>query len=200
LKARLRPGLSVTLTQETNYPVSGRVRLRVTPSKAAEFSLRLRIPLWSKRTEVKLNGRTIPNVKSGQYLSLQREWKKGDTIQLNLDLSLHFWAGEKECEGKVSLYRGPILLTYDRRYNKLDPQEIPPLDARKMGGRIVPWKDWIPPVLLMEFTAASGERVSLCDFGSAGEAGSPYVSWLKIQNAPKVEFSRANPLRSATMP
>jgi hypothetical protein len=41
--------------------------------------------------------------------------------------------------------------------------------------------------------------VRLCDFGSAGAAGSCYRSWLEIRNAPSSRFSHANPLRSARL-
>ena len=35
-----------------------------------------------------------------------------------LDFSPHFWPGERECQGLVSIYRGPLLLAYDQRYNQ----------------------------------------------------------------------------------
>jgi DUF1680 family protein len=195
-KTTLRSGVSVTLRQETDYPRNGKILLQVTPSRAAEFSLKLRIPYWSAQTKVKLNGKAVKGAVPGSYLSLSRQWKRGDEIRLDLDMSLHCWAGEKECDGRVSVYRGPLLLTYDRRFNEMDPDAIPSLDAQGLKGRVVSWRGWIPPLLLVEFPAADGRRLRLCDFGSAGEAGSPYQSWLKVANVRKTEFSEGNPLRS----
>jgi len=43
---------------------------------------------------------------------------------------------------------------------------------------------------------SQGERLRLCDFASAGEGGSPYVSWLKVKNVKATRYSPANPLRS----
>jgi DUF1680 family protein len=212
-------GASVEITQETDYPVSGHSILQVSPSEPLEFTLKLRIPYWSQTTEVLLNGQPVQDVSTGQYLSLRRGWQSGDRIELNLDLSLHFWPGEKECQGKTSIYRGPLLLAFDPRYNlhlssqarhtiqEGDPWkpfantlEIPDLDAKTMQEKHVGWQDWLPPRLLLEFTAASGESVRLCDFGSAGEGGSPYVSWLPVRNAPaQVSFTRSNPLRSTRL-
>ncbi|KKK61103.1 hypothetical protein LCGC14_3017680, partial [marine sediment metagenome] len=103
MTAKLKPSLSVTLAQETEYPIEGRVVVRVTPSKAAEFALKLRIPHWSKRTSIRLNGKTISNVKPGQYAVINRRWKPNDRIDLDLDLSLHFWIGQKECQGLASV-------------------------------------------------------------------------------------------------
>ena len=211
--AKLKPGLSVTIAQQTDYPVDGRIVIRVTPSKAAEFALRLRIPHWSGKTSVRLNGKAVSPVKPGQYAVIDRKWKPNDTIDLKLDLSLHYWTGQKECQGLASVYRGPLLLAYDLRYNldyaaagrkqmrdpprwNLDqpPLRIPRLDARNLKPKRVPWNDWLPPVLLLECKAAGQKTVRLCDFGSAGEAGTPYQSWLPITHAtPPTGFSRTTP-------
>ena len=49
-------------------------------------------------------------------------------IALELDLTPHVWAGERECAGRASLFRGPILLTYDPRFNPGRPVDPAPLD------------------------------------------------------------------------
>jgi len=220
MTTRLKPGLSVTLSQETEYPTESHITVRVKPSKTAEFALKLRIPYWSKETSLKLNGKPVPDIEPGRYATIDRTWGPDDRIDLDLDLSLHFWVGERECEGLTSVYRGPILLAYDHRYNlehartrkrqvrdpaHWDPTDcmmrVPPLDARTMKPRRVPWNDWLAPLLLLEFETANGRTVRLCDFGSAGEAGTPYLSWLPIEHGPpRTDFSRINPLRTRRHP
>lgn len=194
---RLPSGLSITLKQETDYPRAGRIRLAVSPSRAATFALKLRIPYWSPKTRVKINGKAVSPVSPGSYLVLQRKWQRGDAVEIFLDMSFHYWAGEQECESLTSIYRGPVLLTWDRRFNDTDPDNIPALDAAGLRGRLKPWKGAIPPIVLFEFSAGDGRKVRLCDFGSAGEGGSPYRSWLKVDHAPKTEFTRSNPRRSS---
>jgi uncharacterized protein len=196
---RLPSGAALTLTQETDYPVEPRVRLKVTPAKTTQFALKLRIPHWSRATRVKLNGKAVDGALPGNYLTLDRTWKRGDTVELNFDFSLHYWVGEREYAGQTSVYRGPLLLTYDRRFNDMDPDEIPLLDAATHSGRNIAATDWLPPMLLMEFTATDKRAVRLCDFGSAGVGGSPYRSWLTIKNVVPTEFSRQNPLRTAAI-
>lgn len=217
LTAKVKPGLSITITQETEYPLDGKISICVKPSKAAQFAMKLRIPHWSTKTKVRLNGETVRGVKPGAYLQIDRKWKSGDHIDISMDLSLHLWRGEQECKGLASVYRGPILLAYDHRYNlknagKGKPQvrdigkwdsttcmlNIPSLNARSLKARRVQWSDWLPPLLLLEFKAADGRTVRLCDFGSAGEAGTPYCSWLPIRSCPEApDFSRENPLRTS---
>lgn len=187
---------SITIEQETDYPQSGKVIIRLRPRRPAEFALRLRIPYWSAKTRAAVNGQRVGRAEPGRYLEIERKWKKDDTVELALDLSLHYWRGEKECKGKTSIYRGPILLAYDPRFNEMGPDDLPALDARSLRARRVRAKSWLEPWSLWEFAAAGGRKLRLCDYASAGVAGNPYRTWLKVRNAPKARYSRANPLRS----
>lgn len=192
MQAELRSGLTVALTQQTEYPRCGRVGIRVDPSEAAEFALKLRVPYWSQQTTVRVNGAAASKADAGAYLTLTRHWQPGDTIDLELDLSMHYWRGEEECRDKVSIFRGPVLLTYDRRLNAVDPDEVPALDAAALRGNLVEAE----AMVALDVAAADGRKLRLCDFASAGEGGSPYRSWLRVANAPQTPFSRENPLRS----
>jgi DUF1680 family protein len=209
--------ITVKLHQETDYPISGNIKIHFTPMKNKEFSLKLRIPYWSEKTKLLLNNQEISGVTPGQYYVIRRIWQEGDFIDLNLDMTLHYWAGERACDGLTSIYRGPILLTYDHRYNlhltegqppsvrEIDEWhaenyfliDMPLLDAEKMIGHHIKWDDWLSPWLLFEYESIDGQVVRFCDFGSAGVTGTPYRSWMLTENAPEaVEFSRENPLRS----
>ena len=197
MKVRLSSGITVEVTQRTEYPRTGKITLNVSPSRSAQFTLKLRIPYWSAKTSAKLNGERVKSVSPATYLLLDREWKVGDKVELELDMSPHYWVGEKECEGKASIYRGPILMTYDRRLNTMDPDKIPVLNATTMKGRPdKSGKDSLPTVVRMEYTAPDGRKLQLCDFGSAGEGGSPYRSWLRVEQIEKTHFALDNPLRS----
>ncbi len=176
----LTKSVNVTLTQTTEYPVEPNITLAVTPSKASAFTLNVRIPRWSRKTVVKVNGVAIKGVTPGTYLPISRTWKKGDKVQITLDFSLHQWVGKWDAQGKVSLYRGPLLLAYDRRYNDMDPDKVPAISLDELKAKKVSWKAWLPPTLLLEFTAADGQKLRLCDFASAGQGGTPYLSWLPI--------------------
>jgi len=196
MTARLRSGNTLTLEQQTDYPRENRVVLKLTPVKPEQFALKLRIPHWSRSTRVKVNGQPVGGVSSGSYLTLSRRWKRGDVVDIEFGFSLHFWAGERECANKVSIYRGPILLTYDRRFNEMDPDQVPALDAAVLDGKMAATADWLPPIVLLEFVATDGRPVRLCDYATAGAGGSPYRSWLEVKGVKKTEFSRTNPLRS----
>ncbi len=106
----LAADLSVRLAQETDYPNSGRVVFRVTPSREAAFALRLRIPRWCRKAAVRVNGGSAIAVPSGTTTyELRRKWKAGDTVALDLPMEWRFIRGHQLQEGKAALARGPVV-------------------------------------------------------------------------------------------
>jgi DUF1680 family protein len=184
LTANAPSGQPVTLTQTTSYPLSGEIALVVEPRAAERFALRLRIPRWSTTSAAAVNGVDVGAVKPGEYLTLERVWQPGDRVTLALDMGLHYWAGQQECAGLASVYRGPILLTYDQRYNTMDGDDVPTLDAAGLVGELAPFTAPPEPWVLVAFRAADGRELRLCDFCSAGATGSHYRSWIKVEHVP----------------
>jgi DUF1680 family protein len=180
MSVKLSQGNKVQLVIDTEYPSNNNITIKVNPTVNEECCLSLRIPRWSTNTEVYINGQLIKDIVAGTYLALNRKWENGDVIEIIFDFSLHCWVGEKECEGKISLYRGPILLTFDRRFNEINFLEIPLLDVNRLSGELIEWQGRIPPIILMKFSMENDQNLYLCDFGSAGEGGTPYKSWLPI--------------------
>jgi hypothetical protein len=137
----------------------------------------------------------VSGVEPGTYLSLDRTWKPGDVIGMELDMAPRIWAGEREAAGRASLYQGPILLTYDPRFNPGKAEGPPALDARQLDLSPATWSGRRAPLLLVEVKSPSGSLL-LCDFASAGFDGSPYRSWLRIDHASPVQFRRDRPWRT----
>lgn len=100
------------LRQETEYPWNGRVAITVTPDKPSERTVYLRIPEWSRRNSLKVNGATAGAPLPGRYYALRRTWKAGDRIELALDDSVRLTAANPrvaEDNGKVAVERGPLV-------------------------------------------------------------------------------------------
>jgi DUF1680 family protein len=186
----------VTLRVVTDYPRDGKIVIEVTPERVERLKLRLRIPAWSASTAAHVNGQVVDGVRPGTYLDIDRAWMPNDKIELKLDMTLHLWVGEQESAGMVSIYRGPLLLTYDRRFNSLDPDQLPTLDSSHLEGQEATWRGRRPPMLLWEVPLKDGQVLRLCDFASAGDGGSPYRSWLRVSGVTPRPFDRAHPLRS----
>ena len=197
--APLASGETVSLTQDTTYPAGKAVVLHVAPGRPATFPLRLRIPRWSTRTMVSVNDEPVPEAAPGRYLVLDRPWKPGDKVAIAFDFTPRAWAGERESLGKSSIYRGPLLLAHDPRF---DPVDLPPLSAADLS-RLAPvaWNGPAPrPMLLLEGKLADGHPFRLCDFASAGADGSAYRSWLKVEGIKPTPFARTAPGRTAPVP
>jgi hypothetical protein len=175
----LPSGQPLRLMQSTNYPLQGQISIALGLAKPERFALRVRIPVWSKSTKALLNGEPLEGIEPGSYLRLERVWREGDALRLELDMSIRPWLGEREAAGKVSLYRGPLLLAYDRRFNALDPGDLPAIDLQHLEAALVPWRGgWPEPWILVRLPTKDGRGITLCDFATAGAAGTPYRTWL----------------------
>ncbi|MHB9023078.1 MAG: beta-L-arabinofuranosidase domain-containing protein [Armatimonadota bacterium] len=95
-----------------------------------------------------------------------------------------------------SIYRGPLLLAFDHRYNSMDVEQMPGLDARTLTAcRVTPQVAYAP-WLLLECGTVNGQPLMLCDFASAGVTGNPYRTWFNVRGVQSVDFTQANPSRS----
>lgn len=129
---------TVTLTQETEYPWEGKVTIQVEPKQNQTFTVCVRIPGWARneavpsdlysfedsiKDEAKLevNGKRIsPPIERG-YARIERQWKKGDTIELRLPMPVRrIVANEavKADRDKVALQRGPLVYCLEGHDNE----------------------------------------------------------------------------------
>jgi len=190
----------IAIDVKGDYPIGDTAKLTIETPQPREFALRLRIPKWSTGTRVSLNGRPVRNVEPGTYLELSRRWSSGDKVMLRFNLALRYVAGDLEQRGRISLYRGPILLASDERFAS---RPAASLDASKLGVAKVAVMDAktaaaagkYPPWLLVDVPAANGTVLRLCDFAGAGATGRGYRSWLaaeKTRPPAPVPLSPAN--------
>ena len=107
-------GCKVKIKEESSYPWSGAVKVSIDPEHENEFSLKLRIPGWSKRASAAVNAVPVDmaGVRNG-YLDIRRVWRKGDTVTLDLPMPaerLYAHPLVRMDVGRVALRRGPRLL------------------------------------------------------------------------------------------
>ena len=176
--------------QTGDFPREGALQIAVHPDKPRTASLFLRIPGWSKDTKVRVNGSPVEGVHPGTYLEIRREWKDGDTIAMDFDMSVRALRGDGHVKWKTSLYRGPILLTYDQMHNDFDPADIPELDLAALKLEpVTPGVGQWEPITSLRAAAPDGKSVTLVDFATAGAHGTRYESWLPVRNAPAAPFN-----------
>ena len=104
---------AVALKVTTEYPWHGKVALELTPASPAKFALRLRVPGWCRNASVAVNRQEIKATVAEQgYLVLDREWKPGDRVELDLPMPIERVAANpqvKADQGLLAIQRGPIV-------------------------------------------------------------------------------------------
>src|SRR5206468_12722138 len=84
LNTKLADGTHVKLSQESDHPWDGNVRITI--ESAGEFSLMLRIPAWAKDASITVNGVAEPEPTPGTFHEIRRAWSAGETIELCLPM------------------------------------------------------------------------------------------------------------------
>ncbi len=116
----------VELEQETEYPWDGKVKIKVNKG-SGKFAIKVRIPSWLKTSptnnglytyidktkpySISINGNALyPEIRD--YVTISRNWKKGDVIELNLPMEVRRITANDNAEdlrGKTALQRGPVV-------------------------------------------------------------------------------------------
>jgi hypothetical protein len=117
VKAKVGKGTEVTVSEETNYPFNGSVKLTIHSQETVSFPIDLRIPGWADSTTIKFKGKTV-GVKGVTTYRLKERWKNGDQISVELPMKLRV---EKSYNNSISILRGPICfsLRIDKEYKSI---------------------------------------------------------------------------------
>lgn len=200
IEARLADGSVWVFAQKTAYPVAGAIHIEVTPGSSAVTPLYLRIPGWSAESTVSVNGEMMSGIQAGTYLRVERVWKAGDVIDLTLDMRVRALRGDHHVQFNTSLFKGPLLLTFDQKHNSIDPGDLPELDLKGLELTAATCDARFQPMVLFKAKAVDGRDVYLTDFATAGAHGTYYRSWLPVRNAPPAPIQLVCPESGARLP
>ncbi len=118
----------VRINVETNYPFDGYVKVYVNPLKNDEFKINVRIPVWSEKTKIVLNGEKVASLEfSSMYYSISREWVSGDVIEIFFDMDIKFIVSHPFILNnyrRVALKRGPLIYCLEQADNSYDVWKI----------------------------------------------------------------------------
>ncbi len=104
-------GAQLALTQTGDYPIGGKIDMRLRASRSSRLTLRFRIPAWSSGSAlIRVNGERVPASVDKGFAALQRTWKDGDRIELELQLPLRIESIDENHPETVALVRGPLVL------------------------------------------------------------------------------------------
>jgi DUF1680 family protein len=183
-RMKLAGGVELAVRQTTDYPRSGQVALEINPARPVKFTLRLRVPRWCPAAKISVGGQPLDApAKPGTFVALDRTWKAGDRVTLDLAMPWRLVRGRQAQAGRVVIMRGPMvyclsrarhpaLAKVDLRLLTLDPASLegPQPDAALPGGVACRAKAWGPgrwyphakpdlALTLTEFPDPTGEAV-----------------------------------------
>jgi hypothetical protein len=184
----------ITFNISTDYPVSGDVAVTIKTSVAEKFRLLVRNPHWSKNTEILVNG-TPAKICDG-YVSMDREWKDGDTVNIKLDMRTQaiypipygsqilmnkvIWGYnyvvptfDKEdpvAKNHIALRRGPVMLAQDNRlgYSVDDAITVKVNDDGYVDTELAE-TDIYPNIYAANIPLSDGSSMLVTDYSSAGK-------------------------------
>ena len=114
LDTKLTDGSVLKLTQVSDYPWDGKVVTTVdkVASKKA-FSMNFRIPEWCEKATLTVNGKPVDaDLSAGKYAEVNRVWKKGDVVELNLAMTVKLMESNplvEETRNQTVVKRGPLV-------------------------------------------------------------------------------------------
>ena len=176
----------VKLTIDTAYPRTGKVVVRIEAAGGKSFPIRLRIPGWSANSRVVAAGETMTAV-AGAYLPIEREWKTGDTVELDFDMTTRLVSPPSGTpaagRGFRALTRGPLVLARDRRLGG-DPHEGVEIEAAAdLSVNASPMEPLPGTWMRFSIPTKQGARFEVMDFASSGntwDARSERTTWVPL--------------------
>lgn len=122
-------GSKVELTEETEYPWNGKVKLTVNPSEEGKFAMHIRIPGWSRGNivpgnlyfvdqleqtpiDIYVNGEKVNYKEEKGYAVINRRWGANDVVDFEIPMPVHQVKTNVLVEAnkdRMSVERGPIV-------------------------------------------------------------------------------------------
>ena len=131
----------VKLSQTTDYPFDGKISITVEPkAKSEKFTLWMRIPSWvndkfvpgelysyadGKQMQYSLvvNGEKVTAQAVNGFVPIERKWRKGDKVELNLPMEVRYSKAIDKVEAdrnRICVTRGPIVFCAEEVDNTHD--------------------------------------------------------------------------------
>ena len=186
VKARVGKGGEVTVTEDTDYPFSGKINLTVNVVSPDRFPIYLRIPSWGP-AKVNYKGRMVSG-KAGSTVRLYGKWEDGDQISLEISMNIRY---ERRYNNAVSVLRGPIYFSLridkDYRATKINYDNFGYMGS--VDWEIYPKSDWDYGLMIDNSNPANSftvteNPVSRYPFADKGDMiwssdSGAYVEWTK---------------------
>ncbi len=168
---------TVKIRQTTDYPWDGEINIEVLKNTVGNFALKLRIPGWvrgevvpsdlyryadGKRLSytVTVNGEAVSTRLEDGYFTIARKWKKGDKINLRMDMEPRVVKANAKVEadkGRIAVERGPVVYCAEWPDNDFDVLSVltgrqPQFSVRQAPDKLYGINEIVTPVQTLAYT------------------------------------------------
>jgi DUF1680 family protein len=113
VNTKLADGSKISLSEVTNYPWDGNIKVTVNETASKAYSMFFRIPGWTDKASILVNGKIVEiRTKPGTYSEIHRTWKVGDIVELKLPMEAQLIESNplvEENRNQVAVKRGPVV-------------------------------------------------------------------------------------------
>lgn len=159
----MQDGAQISLAQKGDYPNGSQVQFEVKSTKAASFAVNFRIPAWAEGASVSVNGKR-QSAAAGTFARVEREWKSGDRVELELPMKPRLEAVDAHHPDVVALLVGPLVLFGNQTTGLTRTQLLAP---KKMAEGI--WQ-----------VSPGGDRVMKMVPWTSLSEDEPYTTYLRV--------------------
>jgi len=195
-------GNRFVLKIDTKYPAENKIRITFVSETEENMKIAVRIPAYSKNNTFSINGGDVQSVNSG-YHAVERLWKNGDVIELDIDTRVRTFRTEGVDENSkyhVALYKGPVVLARDARLGEqIDaPVDIAEDENGFVAAEISNTADF-PTNIELKIPMKDGSYITAIDYASAGKTykrDSAMTAWMATKAYWEPDFSKTLVLAS----
>ncbi|MEQ1799089.1 MAG: beta-L-arabinofuranosidase domain-containing protein [Lacibacter sp.] len=183
-----KKNVDVAFRLEGNFPESGNLVLSVTGSKAASFTIALRVPEWCTNYTAKAGGKIYKGT-ANQFIMITKNWNPGEKVMISFDMPVKMIAGGKSYPNHVAFQRGPQILALDGSLNSASANDL--ISNSKEGGsignlslanesKLLP-ANWIGKQAYSINLLNKKEKIILVPFAEASQTEGDMRVWLPVQ-------------------
>lgn len=168
-------GTSIDISQKTEYPWKGAVRMELKPAQPTSFGLMVRIPAWCSGANLKINGQKVETeTRVRGYVRLERTWKAGDVVELDLPMPAKMVQADPKVEanvGRVALMRGPLVYCIEAVDQSL-PAKV------GSGLKEESWPDKLGGIVALQGTSTEGKFHAIPYYANANRGPAKKIVWV----------------------
>ena len=192
-------GTPVKLAQTTDYPWDGRITLTVMPSEPRRFSIRVRIPGWAQGRPVPTDlyayddprpagwsvhagGEAVHAQPDRGYVTITREWRAGDTVELNLPMPVRAVHGHPQIQAtrdRIAFERGPIVYCVEAVNREYVPEDLSVSPQARVATEFRPELLGGVTVLQIDGGAGRGPITAIPYYSWNNRGLAPMAVWLR---------------------